>query len=317
MTNRDGFALVAALWLVVAVGAVSLDWGVRARMQRLAAANAIETVRARAAAESGLAVARARLEQSLVGRDQGFGAGAASDRLDPWRNPRALLGDSVYDGERVRYLVRVSDLGTRLNINRASEDELRRLLVALRVDAGRADRIAQSAADWRDPDDLHRARGAERDWYLGADRDVLPRNGPFQSVEEFGHVREVTPELLERLRPYLTVRGSGRINLSAAPAVVLRTLPGFGVEALAAIEGERSRTGRAPDLSALPQLLSPAARAELLPHLPRLLSITTAETQELEVVSDGSIDGSPVRARLEAVVVRSGPAAYQVWSRIE
>lgn len=308
MRSRDGFALVAALWVVVAVGAVGLDWGLRARMQRLATANAVESATARAAAESGLALARARLERVLVGSAAG---------MDPWHDPAALLGDSVHARAGVRYLIRVSDLGTRLNLNRASQEELRRLLVALRLDAGRADRIAQSAADWRDADDLHRARGAERIWYLRAGSDALPRNGPFQSVEELRHVREMTPELMDRLRPYLTVRGSGRINLSAAPTPVLRTLPGLGGEAVATIEGERSRTGRAPDLSTLPRLLSGAARAELLPNLPRLLSMTTAETQELEVISDGFIHGSPVRARLEAVVVRSGGTAYQVWSRIE
>ncbi|MFW5947894.1 MAG: hypothetical protein ACOCUW_05320, partial [Gemmatimonadota bacterium] len=58
--DRPGFALLATLWLVVAIGVVGLEWGLRAGDQRRVAMNAVDAAAARAAAESGLAQARSR-----------------------------------------------------------------------------------------------------------------------------------------------------------------------------------------------------------------------------------------------------------------
>ena len=57
---------------------------------------------------------------------------------------------------------------------------IRQMAIGDGVDA--RDRIAQAIADWRDGDDLHRARGAEVAWYEEEGRFVLPRNGPFADV---------------------------------------------------------------------------------------------------------------------------------------
>ena len=65
MRNERGFALVAALWLLVALSSVAIHLSLRARDRRLAAANVAEETQARAAALSGLAHARALLTRRL------------------------------------------------------------------------------------------------------------------------------------------------------------------------------------------------------------------------------------------------------------
>ena len=50
MSNERGFALIAALWLVVAMSTVGLQLSLSARHRRLAAANTIEAAQSRAAA---------------------------------------------------------------------------------------------------------------------------------------------------------------------------------------------------------------------------------------------------------------------------
>ena len=54
MRDERGFALIAALWLVVAISTVGLQLGLAAQQRRLATANAVETVRAQAAADAGV-----------------------------------------------------------------------------------------------------------------------------------------------------------------------------------------------------------------------------------------------------------------------
>ena len=52
-TGREGFALVAALWLLVALGSVGLQAALASRARRQAAANLLDEVRARAAVGKG------------------------------------------------------------------------------------------------------------------------------------------------------------------------------------------------------------------------------------------------------------------------
>lgn len=311
--DRRGFALVAALWLLVALSSVLLGMGLGARNLRLAAANRVEEARARAAAEAGLAHAHGRLARALREDGAPVGSGAGARPLDPWAEGAVLLPDSVVLDE-ARYRVRVRDTGTMLNVNRADEEELRRLLVALRVDAGRADRIAQSIADWRDADDLHRARGAEREHYERMGAAVLPANAPFTDLSVLRYVNAVTDGVYERVLPYLTLHGTGRINLHAAERPVLLALPGMTEEAVQVLLRRRSR-GWSPTLRELAVDLSPGAREELLRNMTRLLGRTTNETREVEVTSEGWTDGGRVRVTIEALVVRGGSEAMLVWRR--
>lgn len=311
-TRRRGFALLATLWLVVGIGVVGLEWGLRARDQRRVAMNTVDAAGARAAAEAGVAHARARLDQAIRGaRDLGTSLEPGA-RLDPWRELAAVMPDTAWSEGGTGWSVRLEDAGTRLDLNRATVDELRRLMTALRIDAGRADRVAQSIADWRDPDHEHHPRGAERDWYENAGRAVLPRNGPFQELTELRHVRGVGDELLAEVMPFLSLNGTGRVNVMAAPRPVLLALPGIGEEAARALERRRLERRPLPTLASLGEDLSPAAAAALAAELPRLMARTTLETMEVTVVSHGAVDEGPVRVRAEALVVRSRDATYLV-----
>ena len=308
MTGRRGFALLAALWLLVAFSVASLALSAAGRTRRLAAANLAERVRAEAAARAGIEQLRGRLARRIEA--------AATALLDPWRGVDSILADTLRVGEG-RALVRARDAGTALNLNRATEEELRRLCVALRMDAGEADRLAQAIADWRDPDDLHRGRGAERDAYLAAGALALPRNGPFQTLPELLSIRGMSPALHERMRPHLTLLGSGQVNLNLADRPVLLALPGITEEAVAVLFRYRRQGRTLGSITNLERDLSPGARRELTAALPALLARATTETREVEVTSEGWLPGSPVRVRVTGLLVRARSAVFYVWSRTE
>jgi general secretion pathway protein K len=314
MRGERGFALIAALWLLVALSAVGLQFSLQARERRLSAANVLDEGRARAAAEAGLEHARARLHHRLQQAERLRGSLDVGMLADPWAELASLLPRPTPLGGAA-YSVSLRDANAALHLNRAGEEEIRRLLAALRVDFGRADEIVQGILDWRDPDDLVRARGAEREFYLREGVPVLPRNGPFEEITELRHVRGMTPEVFERLRPHLTLLGTGQINLNTADPVVLATLPGIGDEAVAAILRFRRQGRRIGSLPELADQLSPGARAIFQESFAQLLSRTTMETREVEVWSEGSTEGGLLRSHLHALVVRAGSTTYVVWRR--
>lgn len=305
MKDPRGFALLAALWLLVALSTASLALALSARSRRLAAANYAEGVRARAATQAGVEHIRARLVERLT-PDRG---------PDPWSGMDSVADTLMLGDARVTATVR--DLGTVLNLNRADETEIRRFLVALRVDAGEADRLAQAIADWRDGDDLHRMRGAERADYLAAGAAALPRNGPFQRLDELRAVRGITTRLYDKIRPYLTLRGSGQVNLNVASRPVLLTVPGLGEEAVAVLMRLRREGRMLANIAELERDLPPGARASFSAQLPTILARATTETREVEVTSEGWLPGSPVRAHLIGVFVRARDAVFHVWSSAE
>jgi type II secretory pathway component PulK len=316
MRQRGGFALMAALWLMVAISAVSVEIALVARHRRLAAANSLEGAAAISAAQSGVDHARARLVALLTQDGDQRSWNDADAIADPWHRLSALLPDSNQVG-RAAYRVSISDLGTRLNVNRATEDDLRRFFQAERIDAGTADMLAQSIMDWSDRDDLHRARGAERAWYLADGTEALPRNGPFESVDELGFVRGMTPAILARVRRDLTVSGSGQVNVNGAPRPVLLALPGMTEIAAEMIDRAQMAHRRLTSWQDLTALLSSQARAPLERNVAQLLPRLTFATSEIEVVSEGWERGSPLRARTTAVIARGGTTAFVTWRRTQ
>lgn len=297
-SRRRGFALMAALWLMVAIGAASLAIGLAARTRRLAAANVSEGTTARWGALGAIHEAEARLTEQLVG---------ASDEgaTDPWADGVEGLADTMtVGGTQVRLATR--DLGTTLDLNAASEDELRRLFVALTMDAGDADRLAQAIADWRDPDDLRRGRGAEREDYLAAGAWQLPANGPFGEVQELAAVRGMTSAWLDRLRPLLSVGGSGLVNINDAPAAVLLALPGVTPAVAQVILRHRSEGRPVRDVTTLGAELPPTDQGAFAAALPALMARVSYDAREIELDAVAAEPASPVRVRVRCVAVRAG-----------
>jgi len=315
--RRSGFVLLATLWVVVAMSAVALDLGLRSRTHRLAVANMLELSRARSAALAGTEHARSLLTVVLDGGSLSLAvAPATPPGMDPWAEPERLLPDTIRL-ERSAYVVRLRDTGTMVNLNVADEDQIRSLLRALRIDWGEADRMAQAIMDWRDADHFRRGRGAERDDYIRARADVLPRDGPFADVEELQWVRGVTAEVLDRVRPFVTTLGTGRININVASEPVLESLPGMTPAAVAIIQ--RHRRQRRPFRTAqeLASELPVSARQILVARMTDFLRVAMFETREVEITSEGFVPGRPLRARVTGLFARANRSGLLVWRRIQ
>jgi type II secretory pathway component PulK len=339
--GRQGFVLIAALWLLVALGAVGLHVGIEMRTERLAAANLLDEARAREAASAGAEYARSRLTAALLDRADELRAEAARANQrtqqnqnrgqqrtrtqsvqqlfrsagageDPWRDPEALVVTSMQFGD-ARFTLRLRDAQAALNLNAADEQMLLGFFSqGLGLDFAQAQRISQAIVDWRDADELPLLNGGERDQYLEANLPVLPTNRGFADLDELRHVMGMTQEIYEASVPYLTLRGSTRINVNAAPEPVLLALPGMTPAAVREIMRLRDAGTFPTSMNQLLNLLPSAAGRTIDAERNRFNQRTIYRTDEVEIISDGHVEGSAVEARVRLIVVRSEEGALVV-----
>lgn len=129
----------------------------------------------------------------------------------------------------------ITDEDAKININTATVDRLKNLFMDSGVDITEVDTIVDSIMDWRDINSLHRLNGAEEDYYSSLEKPYSCKDGPFDVIEELLLVKGITRDILygsededeenvyEGVAKYLTVYGSGNININTAQAVVLET----------------------------------------------------------------------------------------------
>ena len=86
-------------------------------------------------------------------------------------------------------------------------------------------------ADWLDSDDLPRSGGAETNYYKSLNPSTRPysaHNAKLSTLAELSLVKGFTPEIIARLRPFVTifesVGGISQININTAPKEVVAAL---------------------------------------------------------------------------------------------
>jgi general secretion pathway protein K len=281
--SRRGFVLLTVLWAVTLAGAVI---GVAVAATRLAVAasdNRITLTRA--------AWARDGCAQILLARSAQDSSFRGLDTVDLGRGTwcRATLEDP----------------GANLNVNLAESDLLRLLLAN--------DSLADALLDWRDADDLARLLGAEADWYRARSRPV-PRNGPLADIRELSLVRGFDSARVARFERLLTTRGTGQVNLGAAPAEVLAVLPGMTAELLRLVT-ERRAAGRLPlKPEELVGALSSEARRALLARYQDFARVASYGPTQLVATVEGGIRGRAPTAR-ETLTLVPAPGRLAVVRR--
>ena len=304
--TRRGFALIAAVWLMVALGALGLEIATLARTRRLSAANRTEEAQSAAAADAGIEHARARLTR-LVNEVPTTPSGVPL--RDPWLGVAALMRDTV-PLDNAHYHLRLSDANARVNVNLADEATLQRLLRALGAEPEAAAGIAHAIVDWRDADDAAGVGGSEQELYQRAGLPVLPRNAPLVRIEELRDLYGMTPALFERLRPLVSVDGDGRINVNTADDAVLRSMPAFTDGVVRALLQLRTRGVMIASFEQLIAVLPVGDRTSLRDALAELNARLTFDTRLVTVESEGWVDGSPVRVTHRVELSRGNGAVF-------
>jgi general secretion pathway protein K len=236
-----GAALVIVLWLLVLLTTLAGSHAYNAHVETRLAGNRLELARARHAAE----------------------AGVYRGILELFRPP--LRGRWVADGsahamavDDTAVTVSLTNAAGLVDLNQAPPELLRVLMGVLTDDPTEQDSLVDAVLDWRDPDDLVRAHGAERRDYQALAR-VGPRNGPFATPIELRYVLGLSALAVERLRPLVTVwSGFAGINPRFAPPELLAAMPGADEERVGSyVEGRgASRLAGAPMVGGVQGLLT-------------------------------------------------------------
>ncbi len=270
MTQR-GFALLAVLWVVTAVTVLASAVVAVAQLGSATTRNRVLLTRAGWAREACVEILLARYAQNPAVRH--------IDRVD--------LGRGTWCD------VSVDDPSAKLNVNMADRPALVFVLQTVVRRGSAVDSLVDALLDWRDPDTVPRPFG---------DESSANRNGPLADVAELHRVRGFSDSLVARLSGLLTTRGTGAINLNAAPRAVLATLPGSSAEGVEIVLRHR---GIAPLASAdeFVGLLSPASRTTLLASYPEFVRTAVFTPPQLVAVATGGVGGTAITARVTLTLV--------------
>jgi len=203
-TYSKGFALITVLWITAFLAVIAGSVSYQARASLSLATNVVASFKTKHAAEGALLLT----VDKLIKRDelQGY----------VLKNP-----NFNYELDNLIVSVVVADESGKVDLNLASVDLIKSLFIAVDVNEKIGSSIADAIADWRDQDNLKRADGAEDQDYAANGLLYESKDDEFDSIDELSLVLGVTPEIFNRVKPYVTVYAQDiGVNTALAPAVV-------------------------------------------------------------------------------------------------
>lgn len=209
-SKNRGFALITVLWIAAFLAVIAASVSYQARASLGLANNVVATFKTKHAAEGALLLT----VDKLIMRDelQGY----------VLKNP-----NFSYQLDGMAVSVEVIDESGKVDINLASVDLVRSLFLAVGLNEQQSSLIADSVADWRDQDSLKRVDGAEDRDYSASGLLYESKDDEFDSIEELSLVFGVTPEIFNRVKPYITVYAQDiGVNTALSSSVVKNAVQG-------------------------------------------------------------------------------------------
>jgi general secretion pathway protein K len=254
-SSERGGALLAVLWLSVAMTAIAfaLSRGVRAELDR--ASLNVDSTKAYFLAQGAIEATMRRIARPV-------------DPQNPERNFEAGLRFVRYDFPTGTVDVEITGESGKLDVNTATAEALARAFDAARIDPATAVNLAAGIVDYRErlrqglvsygmtPDELMAQAGES-----GAESSFRARVASIQELEELLSVPGMSPELyyggyretpdgellrVAGLRELLTVRGMGVVDVRYAPAPLLLAA-GLSPSAVEQVEEIRRLRPLGPD----------------------------------------------------------------------
>jgi general secretion pathway protein K len=221
-SGRDGFIIVAVLWILAALATLVTIFS----MYVINTATAFTVHDERLQAEG---LARAALELSV------YRATAAPQGQTATRGTFLFrLGNALVNAEFVSEAARI-------DLNAAPKELLAGLFAGLGASRGQADSYADRILGWRSPPPQDSVGPNEAANYRAAGMLYGPRGGPFPHTGELALVLGIPEFMVTRALPYLTVySGQPQVDIFNASPQVLAALPGMDPQRLQAILVQRA-----------------------------------------------------------------------------
>jgi general secretion pathway protein K len=196
-------------------------------------------------------------------------------------------------------------VGPNGQINQPFSDTMTRLFTILGIDPTQ---VLPAIVDWLDPDSIDSPGGAESDYYLRLVPPYEARNGPMPTIGDLRLIRGINEAMFRRLRNFITVTPSSRVNINTAPP-----------EVLMAVAPQLSETPSALDSILKTRIEHPFSNLTDATQLSGVGSLSTPLPATLATTSDyftvtglGSFAGT--RTYVYATIRRTGPGPQLLLS---
>jgi general secretion pathway protein K len=211
LRSRAGSVIIVSLWAMMFLAFIAAGLAVQMRSQISMAGRISKGVSGRTAAYSGIGYVTAFLNS----KDSASPRNSADWTADPdYFTNVPVAGSEIFSvgyspAPGKDFIYGLEDQEQKINLNKAGEDALTRLLASFPEAAANAAHYAKEIVAWRD-----RAENFEELSLKGA-------AAGFGSVEELLLVPGITEEIWKKISPSLTVYSSGRVNLNTVPTETL------------------------------------------------------------------------------------------------
>jgi general secretion pathway protein K len=287
--SERGFIIVAVLWILIALAALATIFSVYMSKSARALGATDVAVPTEALASASLELTAYRL-------------------LKVDEKERPAQGSFRFQMDNAQASVTFTSEASRVDLNKASKEMLANLFEVLGAQTKAAGEIADRIVGWRTEPKSNAANPAntaddsnatkdEASLYLAAGLTYSPRGGPFAHINELSLVLGISPALVERALPFVTVYSkSADVDVLLAAPEVVAAVPGMTPEALNDFLKQRASLPR--DEKAIAAALGPAKDAAKLPE-PKAFRVTTmirfdngrrASSEAVIALSDSSKD---------------------------
>ncbi len=252
INNERGIALLLVLWVLAFLMFMVIEFAYTMRVETDTVRNLKDETAARYLAFAGINMGLAELgaNYDIVFRNNKGEVTLGKQEAHDIQTITVSRDFNLGEGH-VRY--HIDDEEGKLNINTATREQIKELLLLTGVETTTRDVIADSILDWRDKNHAFHFNGAEDEYYGSLEEPYGAKDGQFDTTEELLLLKGVTPAIFygdgnipyemranlqsksygaepayKGLAPYITVVGEGRINLNTADATVLDAVFGKG-----------------------------------------------------------------------------------------
>lgn len=237
--NERGMVLLLVLVIIALLSAMLSEFAFSTLVDFRLTETFRDVTRAEYLARGGIKAGRI----ILINDRNNFDANVASEA---WS-----IGVSEYPVAEGAVSVKIEDLDGRLQLNElvdslGNPNELYRerfIRLCSELAIAEATALADTLIDWLDPDHTPAPEGAEDADYLAESLAYEASDGPLRSFDELLLVHGFSAQTVARLQPYVTVFGSGRLNINTAEPELLRS---WDAEAASAVEDLLARRDEKP-----------------------------------------------------------------------
>lgn len=226
--DERGVALLLALLVLTILTALILEFDAEARREYRAAAAFRDDYKAGMLTRAAVQAARAVLLQDLL-REKMTGQ-KYDGPTDIWAMP--IKNYAISDGFLTAQIqdetgkFNLNDLASTSGGDIAQKKKIlraKRLFELLMVTPNLVDALI----DWMDQDEVPQPAGAESLYYQSLRPPYRSANSPLSGLGDLRLIKGFTPEIIERITPYVTVfpqEGGAPMNVNTADPIVLQTL---------------------------------------------------------------------------------------------